>query len=145
MPYIQFQRTDDDSNHRLHLMLDSGDILNGKYNLHMRMKNIGNGTAKDIEYAYQWDNLTKCHDRGAFPVQALSAGESQIIKVAFEHSLSGTEKCTACFILRYRDLLENDYTQKLTFNFIRNSSKTLSLENLTTSSPEFTPKVATNV
>ena len=70
MPYIQFEQTKDNANHELNLVLDSGDKLTGEYILLVRMKNIGNGTAKDIAYTYQWNNGANTYDRGAFPVQA---------------------------------------------------------------------------
>ena len=140
MPYIQFEQTKDNANHELNLVLDSEDELTGEYILLVRMKNIGNGTAKDIAYTYQWNNGANTHDRGAFPVQALSSGESQTIKVVFFHTVEKRAERSACFVLRYRDLLENAYTQKLILRFSRNSSATLKLVEFTTSSPVLTPK-----
>ena len=140
MPYIQFEQTKDNANHELNLVLDSGDKLTGEYILLVRMKNIGNGTAKDIVYTYQWNNGANTHDRGAFPVQALSSGESQTIKVVFFHTVEKRAERSACFVLRYRDLLENAYTQKLNLRFSRNSSATLKLVEFTTSSPVLMPK-----
>lgn len=140
MPYIQFEQTKDNANHELNLVLDSGDELTGEYILLVRMKNIGNGTAKDIAYTYQWNNGANTHDRGAFPVQALSSSENQTIKVVFSHTVEKRAERSACFVLRYRDLLENAYTQKLILRFSRNSSATLKLVEFTTSSPVLTPK-----
>ena len=145
MPYIQFEQTKDKANHELNLVLDSGDKLTGEYILLVRMKNIGNGTAKDIAYTYQWNNGANTYDRGAFPVQALSSGESQTIKVDFSHTVEEGAERSACFVLRYRDLLENAYTQKLNLRFTRNSSATLKLVEFTTSSPVLTPKEEANV
>lgn len=143
MPYIQFEQTKDNANHELNLVLDSGK-LTGEYILLVRMKNIGNGTAKDIAYTYQWNNGANTYDRGAFPVQALSFGESQTIKVGFTHTVEERAERSACFVLRYRDLLENAYTQKLNLRFTRNSSATLKLVEFTTSSPVLTPKEEEN-
>ena len=145
MPYIQFEQTKDNANHELNLVLDSGDELTGKYILLVRMKNIGNGTAKDIAYTYQWNNGANTHDRGAFPVQALSSSENQTIKVVFSHTVEKRAERSACFVLRYRDLLENAYTQKLNLRFTRNSSAILKLVEFTTSSPVLTPKEEANV
>ena len=144
MPYIQFEQTKDNANHELNLVLDSGDKLIGEYILLVRMKNIGNGTAKDIAYTYQWNNGANTYDRGAFPVQALSSGESQTIKVCFAHTVEERAEQSACFVLRYRDLLENAYTQKLNLRFTRNSSAILKLVEFTTSSPVLTPKEEAN-
>ena len=100
---------------------------------------------RDSAYTYQWDNCTKTYDRGAFPVQALSSGESQTIKIEFAHTTAEIEDRTACFILRYRDLLENDYTQQLKLRFKRNSSATLKLTDFGTSSPALVTKEDANV
>lgn len=145
MPYIQFEQTKDNANHRLNLVLDSGDKLTGTYILLVRMKNIGNGTAKDIAYSYQWDNGAKTYDRGAFPVQALSSGESQTIIIEFAHSTDERAERYVCFLLRYRDLLENAYTQKMNLRFTRNSTATLKLVDFTTSAPAPMPKEEANV
>lgn len=145
MPYIQFEQTKDNANHELNLVLDSGDKLTGKYILLICMKNIGNGTAKDIAYTYQWNNGANTYDRGAFPVQALSSGESQTIKIEFAHTTQERAERDACFLLRYRDLLENAYTQKLNVRFTRNSTATLKLVEFTTTAPALMPKEEANV
>ena len=144
MPYIQFERTKENANHELSLVLDSGNKLTGKYNLLVCVKNIGNGTAKDIAYTYQWDNGAKAYDRGAFPVRALSSGESQTIKVEFAHTTEERPERTACFLLRYRDLLENAYTQELNLRFVQTSTATLKLVEFTTATPVLIPKEKTN-
>ena len=144
MPYIQFEQTKDNANHELNLVLDSGDKLTGEYILLVRMKNIGIGTAKDIGDTYLWDICSQSYDRGGFPVDALSSGESQTIKIEFAHTTAEIEDRTACFILRYRDLLENDYTQQLKLRFKRNSSATLKLTDFGTSSPALVTKEDAN-
>lgn len=140
MPYIQFERTKVTAEYEMNLILDSGDGLTGTYVLLTCMKNIGNGTAKDIAYTYEWDNFTKKHDKGAFPIQALSSGDSQRIKIDFTHTIADIKERKACFYLRYRDLLENEYTQKVYFKFLRNQSATLTLTEFSTSSPAFVHK-----
>ena len=50
-----------------------------------------------------------------------------------------------CFHIRYRDLLENTYTQKLNIKFKYNDDATLSLIELATSSPVLEPKEDSNV
>lgn len=145
IPYIQFEKTNGSVDHELKFVLESGDNLTGKYILLMRMKNIGNGTAKDITYTYQWENCTKSSDRGAFPVQALSSGESKTIKVDLAYRAEKKDERKACFLIRYRDLLENTYTQKLNIKFKYNDNATLSLIELATSSPVLEPKEDSNV
>ena len=145
MPYIQFEQTKYAADHELNLVIDSGENLTGKYILLIRMKNIGNGTAKDIAYTYQWDNCEKSYDRGAFPIQALSSGESQTIKVEFAHTTEEKDNREACFLIRYRDLLDNDYTQTCRFRFKQNNSATLKLIEFSTSTPVLVPKEEVNV
>lgn len=144
MPYIQFEQTNDRANLELNLALDSEKNPTGTYILLIRMKNTGNGTAKDIAYTYQWDNGRYSYNRGAFPVQALSSGESHTIKINFSHSTEAKDDREAIFFMRYRDLLENDYTQNLCVRFSQNRSATLKLVELSTSSPAFEPKEDTN-
>lgn len=143
MPYIQFEKTNDSYDHLLTFVLNSGKLLTGEYTLSVRIKNIGNGTAKTITYTYQWDNFTKSHNKGAFPVQALSAGESEVIRIDFAFAPGGKDT-VACFILHYEDLLENAYTQQLQIRFKSIDARALKLVELSTSSPEFEPKEATN-
>lgn len=143
MPYIQFEKTNDDYDHQLTLVLNSGKLLTGEYILSVRIKNIGNGTAKTITYTYQWDNFTRSHNKGAFPVQALSAGESEVIRIDFAFAPDGKDT-VACFILHYEDLLENAYTQQLQVRFKSTDTHALKLIALSTSSPEFESKESTN-
>ena len=140
MPYIQIEQTKDDASCELNLVLDSATNLTGNYTLLICMKNIGNGTAKDISYIYEWDNCLKRHDRGAFPVQALSSTESQTIKIDFAYDKEKIEDRNACILFRYRDLLENDYTQQIKINFKSNNNLKLKLDGLSTLSPILIPK-----
>ena len=135
MPYVQFERTDGDTNLALKHILDSGENLQGRYILVLRIKNIGNGTAKDISYSYQWNNLKKSHDIGPFIIQALSSGESQVFKIDFAHSNSIKENQSVCFIMRYCDLLDNAYSQKLSIKFECTNNSSLRLSKLSTSAP----------
>ena len=135
MPYIQFEKTRNPADHELHLVLDSAGSLNGIYDLSICMKNIGNGTAKDITHIYQWANLSESYDRGLFPIQALSSGECKSIKIEFSYSGNITNDRAVCFVLHYKDLLENEYIQKLNIKFKYNKSATLSLVELSTTSP----------
>ena len=126
IPYIQFEKTNGSVDHELKLVLESGNNLTGKYILVMCMKNIGNGTSKDISYTYQWENCTKSSDRGAFPVQALSSGESQTIRVDLSYATEKKDERKVCFHIRYRDLLENAYSQQLNLKFKYNENSKLS-------------------
>ena len=143
MPYIQFERSGIEGDLKLTFALNSGGMLTGKVIQNIRMKNTGNGTAKNITYTYQWDNLTKSRYRGAFPIQALSSGESQILNFDFAYLPDG-KNTVARFILRYEDLLENVYTQQFQLKFNSSDMRVLRLSELTTSSPDFEPKETTH-
>ncbi len=140
MPYLQFEQTRNKAEYELNLVLDSGDRLIGEYVLTLRMKNIGNGAAKDIAYFYEWDNREKSADRGAFPVPALSSSENQSIRISFAYKLDEKEERIACFLLRYRDLLDNYYTQETLFRFRRDINEGMKLIEIDTSSPVFVSK-----
>lgn len=135
MPYIQFEVASGLPDKSLNLALNSGDRLINDHELLVSMKNIGNGTAKDITYIYQWDNFSKSKDRGLFPIQALSSGECQKIKLAFAYTGSIADNLFARFILNYKDLLDNCYTQQLTIKFIPSNGIILKLAEISTSSP----------
>jgi len=135
MPYIQFEETNSKTNLGYYFVLDGGDKLQGQYVLSLRMKNIGNGTAKDISFIYKWDNFSKSHDHGAFIIQALSSGESQLFKADFAYSTNLKESRSVCFVFKYRDLLNNAYSQRLDIKFDCANNLTLRLTDLITSSP----------
>lgn len=134
MPYIQFEKSNEAFNYKLNLVLNSGGELTGHYILNARMKNIGNGTAKGITYIYQWDNYKHSYDKGAFPVQALSSGESQTIQIDFSYTPNKVDT-EVCFLLHYEDLLENAYSQELKVKFTYTQILTLKPIKLSTSSP----------
>ena len=50
MPYIQFERSGIEGDLKLTFALNSGGMLTGKVIQNIRMKNTGNGTAKNITY-----------------------------------------------------------------------------------------------
>ncbi len=135
-PYIQFEKTGGTSpnDQKLRLSLNSGNSKSSVFPIVLRMKNIGNGAAKDIAYVYEWDNHAQKYDRGAFPIQALSSGESGTIRIEFYYSPS-TDDQSAAFILRYRDLLDNEYSQQLSINFKGKEDMPLQFDGLVTSSP----------
>lgn len=139
MPYIQFEESSGLGEHILHLALDSSNKYSEHYDLVLKIKNIGNGTAKDIAYTYEWDDSEEKYDHGAFPVQALSAEESQRVKIEFASASDGKDK-TAILVFRYNDLLDHPYTQQLSIRFKRGNQSLLELDELLTSSPELFDK-----
>ena len=81
MPYLQPENHDGLTDHRLILALVSNDIHGGEYILKIRIKNVGNGTAKNI--CYKWNNFTGSYNRGDFPIRALQSGDAQSVKIVF--------------------------------------------------------------
>lgn len=143
MPYIQFEESSGLGDHVLKLVLDSSKEYSGHYDLVLKIKNIGNGTAKDITYIYEWDDCKEKYDRGAFPVQALSAEESQSIRINFACASDGKDK-SANLILHYNDLLNHPYTQELSIKYKRDERSLLKLNELSTSVPTPAEEEATH-
>ena len=115
MPYFQAETFDGLTDHKLKLILKDDDFNGGDYILHIRIKNIGNGTAKDIRY--KWNNFTQCYDKGIFPIRALKSGDGQSISISFARPAIIADYTMASFDLTYEDLLENSYMQRLVFCF----------------------------
>lgn len=114
MPYLQFEAYNDPlSDYSLDLAL-FGHNLSGTYTCKLCVKNIGRGTAKDISYT--WINFEGQYDR-PFPFSALQNREKLIIKTNFGYELKEPPQNKACFDLRYKDLLEHEYSQKIEFLF----------------------------
>ena len=135
MPYIQFEKSSGLGNYTLNLSLDSSKNSSESYNWILRMKNIGNGTAKDIKYTYEWDDGKEEYDRSTFPVQALSAEENQSIRIYISCASDGKDK-SANLTFRYNDLLNHPYTQELSIKFKRTQQSHLKLAELSTSAPK---------
>lgn len=122
MPYLQFESTKQSNhNYTLDLILSEEDYNAGEYVLDLRMKNIGRGTAKDIEYS--WTNFTKSYPQKSFLIKALQAGDAQYLQITFALPKALVGVTTASFDLHFSDLLENKYSQRVEFVFeTRNSS-----------------------
>lgn len=114
MPYLQFEAYNDPLyDYSLDLAL-FGHNLSGTYTCKFCIKNIGRGTAKDISYT--WINFEGQYDR-PFPFSTLQNREKYIIKTNFGYELKEPPQNKACFDLRYKDLLEHEYSQKIEFLF----------------------------
>ena len=140
LPHIQFEKTNDTANYELRVKLDSDDILTEAYNTQLCIKNIGNGTAKDITCEQLWDNNSEGKNKVEFPIQALIAGEKQTIKVRFFYNARKPGDRCIEIILHYKDLLENTYTQRVQFNVVCENSARLNSVVFSTSSPVFESK-----
>ena len=122
MPYLQFETTNQPGvDYKMRLILSKDDYNAGEYLLNLRVKNIGRGTAKDIEYI--WTNFTNTYPQKPFVIKALQNGDAQYLQISFAQPKALKDVTTANFVLHFKDLLENEYSQKIEFEFeIKNSS-----------------------
>lgn len=82
------------------------------------VRNIGLGNMKEATYCWT-DETGQIVECGIFPIESLRAGEEAELTINFE-SHDNDEKKTrekiSCLLeLAYKDLLENVYTQRITF------------------------------
>lgn len=144
MPYLQFSllKSSEPLCCELNLVLSSSDdkISDSHYNngYHIKIKNIGNGTAKNI--LYKWKNFTDVFDRGCFPIQAIQSGDEYNIRINFAVPEGTSTILTASIILSFQDLIDNRYTQDVTLEFEYRDTRTLVLAKVFVSSPEFVRK-----
>ena len=122
MPYLQFETTNQPGvDDKLALILSENDHNAGEYLLNLRVKNIGRGTAKDIEYI--WTNFTNTYSKRPFKIKALQDGDERFLQMSFACPRALDDVTKANIELYYKDLLENTYSQKIEFEFeIKNSS-----------------------
>lgn len=122
MPYLQFETANCSS-----VDCEKGFILSETdYNcseciLNFRLQNIGRGTAKDIEYIFT--NFTKTYSQQPFVIKALQNNDARFLQITFDCPMDLAENTTANLELRFKDLLENEYSQKIEFEFeMKNTS-----------------------
>lgn len=122
MPYLQFETSNQPGvDYKMEVLLSETDYNSGDYILNLRVKNIGRGTAKDIEYI--WTNFTNTYPQKPFAIKALQNGDAHYLQVSFALPKVLKDTTTANFELRFKDLLENEYSQKVEFDFeMKNSS-----------------------
>ena len=122
MPYLQFETSNQPGvDYKMEVLLSETDYNSGDYILNLRVKNIGRGTAKDIEYI--WTNFTNTYPQKPFAIKALQNGDAHYLQVSFARPKVLKDTTTANFELRFKDLLENEYSQKVEFDFeMENSS-----------------------
>ena len=89
------------------------------FDLQMKLKNIGLGTAKDFQY--QWTNLDGSYLRDDLSFTACLPGEEKTIPIDFffEYSENTSPyEATVHITFQYKDLLENQYQQDVSFSFL---------------------------
>lgn len=94
------------------------------------IKNIGLGTAKDIKY--QVVNLSGAQEVKPFIFQSAISGENHTISLTFPIPFDQTTDFSIFFDLSFCDLLDNQYSQRIEFLFIRNVKQAnFSMESVT--------------
>ena len=94
------------------------------------IKNIGLGTAKDIRYRLV--NLSGTMNSVPFIFQSALSGERHINSLMFIIPFDQKTSFSVYFDLTFRDLLDNDYSQRIEFKFIRDERVgTYKLETIT--------------
>ncbi len=117
MPCLQLESysSDGPTECSLELILMSEDLEGRRCITKYSVKNIGRGTAKDITWVWHWFNGS--HDNKDFPIRALQSGEAHSLKIAFATPGAQPDVTNASIELRFRDLLNNAYTQTIQFEF----------------------------
>lgn len=117
MPYLQFGDGDQTHSKEINLLLDDKDYNGGSYIVNLKLENIGRGTAKDIVYTYENNNLTQKHYRGSFPIRAIRSDDEQYLKIKFLVPTNQNEIIRVAINLEFNDLLNYKYSQRLEFCF----------------------------
>lgn len=85
------------------------------------MKNIGLGNMKEATYSWTNEDGQKINC-GTFPIESLCAKEETELTIYFEsyerEKMKYGEKTKCLLDLTYKDLLENEYAQAITFVFV---------------------------
>ena len=133
MPYLQFDSSHDPhGDYELELTLNEAAEESHCYMM-LRVKNIGRGTAINIHYV--WTNFEGQYNR-TFPVSALQSGDYILIKTAFSYGIKEFEQQSVFFDMKYKDLLEHEYTQRIEFSVAwKRSGNYAYIYKLTTNSP----------
>ena len=120
MPYIEFTTMENRHSCFVNADLASHDSQSGEYNVFIQIKNIGIGTAQKITYTYKYKCGTmEDNSRGLFPVIALGPKESNEIHIDFGNiPAKSQENIEVDVEMKYSDLLENEYVQKIGFSFV---------------------------
>lgn len=136
-PYLQFEKISSTQNaHNLKLVLCDKDFDGGTYICFFNVQNIGRGAAKDITYTYEWDNFSKKYERGAFPIGGLQSSGNSNIKIEFALPSDQRNPVKSAFQIRFNDLLENEYSQRIEFHFeYSKNMASMVLKNYTVQSP----------
>lgn len=117
LPFFQIENGNGSCNaeYSLELLLDDSNRSKSNYGYSAKIKNIGRGSAINIEYS--WKNLIAEYDRGSFLFSALQNGDAHTIFFDLYLPLDKPDKCEASICFRFMDLLNHCYTQEIIFCF----------------------------
>ena len=133
MPYLMCEQIKTGLSYQ-ELQLLLSDETNGISNaVPIKISNIGNGTAKDIHYT--WTNFVGSYDRGSFPAKAMMSKDEKCFDITFICPRKAFDNTVASINLKYKDLLENSYQQKIQFIFDEKEHR-LTLQKIDITSPE---------
>lgn len=120
MPFLQleFSHSIVPAPYEITLPLEAGELAETDYRT-LSLKNIGNGTAVNITYAWFVDSKS-IKEFDYLPVNAIRAGDDLSINFGFQADESKIMDFSARLELRYTDLLGNVYEQKVIFQFMDN-------------------------
>ena len=105
------------------------------------IRNIGNGTATDIQYTL--NNLTSSYKREDFPVRVLQTGEDKKATFEYRYPVIEYDSPEICFLMKYKDLLNNCYEQKVSFLF-QKKNDIIGIKNIAVASPVLKGKEKSN-
>lgn len=117
MPFFQFEKSDGSRTADYALQLSLTNTPNECYCYYYtgQIKNIGRGSA--INLAYSWKSFVTEYDRGNFVFSDLQNGDRRTIHLEMMVPKKKPADCYAEIKLRYMDLLNHKYTQRIVFSF----------------------------
>lgn len=133
MPYLMCEQIKSGLIYQELGLILSDEIDGISYAVPINISNIGNGTAKDIHYI--WTNFVGSYDRGSFPAKAMISKDEKCFDITFIFPRKAFDNTVASIDLKYKDLLENSYQQKIQFIFVKKEHG-LTLQKIDITSPE---------
>lgn len=105
------------------------------------IKNVGKGTAKDIYYV--WNNMTASYKRDDLRFRVLQPGENKKGMIVLYYHSNMENFPEVSVDMRYKDLLNNCYEQRMTFVF-QNIVDGIDLKSITVDAPVLKCKEKSN-
>ncbi len=134
MPYLQCEQCKDNTNNKISLRFDNNKKSGIVTSYPIEFVNIGNGTAKGIEYIFT--NATASYERNDLPQTALQSGNRMMLVIQLTIPDESLQKNIMSFELKYKDLLDNSYSQKIEF-YIYDGYNSKVIKNHKTFAPKY--------